>query len=77
LLTRIFVHATDPGTIKAETVAAGYELVESHDFLRLAELPRVPPVNEPVCLTGLRNMARAAEPRAAGSRKRSSGSRSR
>jgi len=34
-LTRIFGHATDPETIKAETVAAGYELVESHDFLRL------------------------------------------
>lgn len=34
-LTRIFGHATDPETIKAEMVAAGYELVESHDFLRL------------------------------------------
>jgi len=34
-LTRIFGHATDPETIKAEMVAAGYELVESPDFLRL------------------------------------------
>jgi hypothetical protein len=34
-LTRIFGHATDPETIKAKMVAAGYELVESHDFLRL------------------------------------------
>ncbi len=34
-LTRIFGHATDPATIKAEMAAAGYELVAEHDFLRL------------------------------------------
>ena len=34
-LTRIFGHATDPETIKAEMVTAGYELVDSRDFLRL------------------------------------------
>ncbi len=34
-LTRIYRHATDPDTITAEMVAAGYELVESYDFLRL------------------------------------------
>jgi arsenite methyltransferase len=34
-LTRIFGHATDPETINAEMVAAGYVLVDSYNFLCL------------------------------------------
>jgi SAM-dependent methyltransferase len=34
-LTRIYRHATDPRTVTAEMIDAGYELVESRDFLRL------------------------------------------
>ena len=34
-LTRIYRHATDPRTVAAEMTAAGYELAESRDFLRL------------------------------------------
>jgi SAM-dependent methyltransferase len=34
-LTRIYRHATDPRTVTAEMIGAGFDLVEGHDFLPL------------------------------------------